>query len=195
MVFRLLLPVLISAKLVIAYQDVARPPLSPAAADALGLKIAAILAAESDVSRPPGATTITVSEIEMESFVVYWMQEDIPPRVEAIDVTVTTGAIRADTRLLFGDDLATGNPLVDRILLGTHRLSLGGRLAATEGRGTFMLQEVRVDGIPIPLAVVDILVERYVKPDYPAVDLDSPFDLPWGIERVELVDGRARIAY
>lgn len=195
MVLRSLLPLLTSAILAISSQDVPRTPISPAAADALGLKIAAILGAESDGTRPPAATTVAVSEIEMESFVVYWMQEDIPPRVEAIDVTVTDGAIRADTRLLFEDHLATGNPLVDRILLGTHRLRIGGRLEAMEGRGTFMLDEVHVDGIRIPLAVVDILVDLYVKPDYPDVDLDAPFDLPWGVERVTLLDGRARISY
>jgi len=195
MVLRSLLSVVISAVLAILAQDAARPSLSPESADALGAKIAAIMAAESDTSRPPGATTTTISEVEMESFVVYWMQEDIPPRVEAIDVTVSDGAIGADTALLFEDDLATGNPLVDRILLGTHRLSLGGRLRAAEGRGTFVLEYVRVDGIPIPLAVIDVLVERYVKPDYPDVDLDAGFDLPWGVERVELVDGMARVSY
>jgi hypothetical protein len=123
------------------------------------------------------------------------MEEDIPPKVESIDVTVGTGRIRAVTELFFDEEQATGNPLVDAVLLGTHRLALGGMLSGAAGRGTFELEEVRVDGIPVPLAFIDLLVTRFVKPNYPDVDLDAPFDLPWGIETVELVDGHARIAY
>jgi hypothetical protein len=168
---------------------------SMAAADSLGEKIAQILAVEPDSTRPPAADTIIASEIEMESFVVFWMEEDIPPKVESIDVTVGTGRIRAVTELVFDEEQATGNPLVDAVLLGTHRLALGGMLSGAAGRGTFELEEVRVDGIPVPLAFIDLLVTRFVKPNYPDVDLDAPFDLPWGIETVELVDGHARIAY
>lgn len=171
------------------------PEVTPAAADELGRKISAILAVENDPARTPSASTTTVSEIEMESFVVFWMEEDIPPKVESIDVTVEEGRIRAVTELLFGPDQATGNPLVDAILLGTHRLSVGGSLSGADGRGTFRLQEVRVDGIPVPLSVVDLLVRRFVTPTYPDVDLDAPFDLPWGVDSVELVEGQARIAY
>lgn len=169
--------------------------ISPEAADFLGARIQDIRQSELDTGRAPGQDTIRVSEIEMESFVLFWMEEEIPPRVDSIDVRVTDGVISAETELTFDEENRTGNVIVDTLFEGTHTFFAEGALSGDDGRGRFELREVRLDGLPIPLVVVDLLVEGFVKSKYPDVDLDAPFTIPWGIEQVRLTPGIAEIGY
>src|SRR6185295_17283890 len=61
-------------------------------------KIDAIKAAEkSGIKQLP--RTVEVSEPELESYVLYGLKNDIPAKVETIDVQLTEGAVAADTRL------------------------------------------------------------------------------------------------
>lgn len=169
--------------------------ISPAAAESLASKIAAVQAAESDSTRIRGADSLEVGEVEMESFVLYWMEEEIPPRVESIDVVVKDGVISAQAELTFDEENRTGNLIVDTLFSGTHRFYAEGALRGAEGRGEFQLRLVRVDELTVPLVVIDVLVARFVTPQYPDVDLDEPFALPWGVDEIRLVPGRAEIKY
>jgi hypothetical protein len=156
-------------------------------------KIDAVKAAEKDDnSRPP--RTVEVSEPELESYVIYGLKDDIPARVDSIDVQLTEGAVAADTKLTFPPD-ATGNAIVDAFVSGTHTFFLKGKLAASAGRGRFELTEVRVDGIPVPNILIETLIDRYVKPKYPQVDLKEPFPMPWGMESLVITPGKATITY
>jgi hypothetical protein len=54
---------------------------------------------------------------------------------------------------------------------------------------------VKVDGIPVPLVLIETLIDKYVKPKYPEVDLKEPFPMPWGMESLTITTGKATIAY
>jgi hypothetical protein len=171
----------------------AQNAVSERAAKTLQEKIDAIQAAETAKNRQ-GTETIEVSEAELESYVLYSMRDQIPAKVDSIDVQLTPGTVAADTKLTFPSD-STGNPLVDVVVAGTHTFYLKGKLAASEGRGRFELQEVKVDGIPVPLVLIETLVDKYVKPKYPEVDLKEPFPMPWGMESLAIGMGKATIVY
>lgn len=169
--------------------------ISPEAAASLGRKIVAIRRAEVDVGRTE-REAVLASEIEMESFILYSMEDEIPARVELIDVEIGTDLISAATELTFDSEEGSGNAIVDALLGGTHSLFIEGRLTTTEsGRGQFELRRVRVDGLPVPLLVIQVLVRQFVTPRYPQVDLDAPFGIPWGIEEVALTPELATITY
>jgi hypothetical protein len=135
-----------------------------------------------------------VSKAELESYVLYSLREKIPAQVDSIDVQLTPGCVGADTQLTFNSN-STGNVMVDSLIGGTHNLFLKGKLAGQNGRGTFDLQEVRVDGIPVPKVLMQTLFDKYVKPKYPDADLKEPFDLPWGIRSIDVQEGKAKIVY
>jgi hypothetical protein len=78
---------------------------------------------------------------------------------------------------------------------GTHNLYLKGKLVAQKGRGRFDLQDVRVDGIPVPNLLIQTLIKKYVQPKYPEVDLNKPFDMPWGIQELKVEQGKAIVVY
>jgi hypothetical protein len=171
------------------------PDISPAAADSLGGKIQAILRAEGSSDRESSEDSVSVSEVEMESFVLYWMVDEIPPLVESIDVTVTEASISAAAQLTFDEENSSGNSIVDGLLGGTHEFFVRGALQGQDGRGAFELLEVRVDGLGVPLFIVDLLVVAFVTPRFPDVDLNEPFDLPWGIESLLFSDGALSVGY
>jgi hypothetical protein len=140
------------------------------------------------------AVETEVTESELESYVVYSMKEDIPVQVDSINVHLTPGTVAADTQVTFTSN-ATGNSMLDALVGGTHNLSVKGHLSGAEGVGKFDLEEVKVDGIPVPKVLIQTLVEKYVKPKYPEVDLKAPFDMPWGIRVIDIGEGKARIVY
>jgi hypothetical protein len=167
--------------------------LSERTAQILQVKINAIRKAERETSPRP-SDTVEVSEAELESYVLYSLREEIPARVDSIDVQLTPGVVAADTKMTFGSS-PTRNPLIDALISGTHQLFVKGKLTASGGNGKFTLEEARVDGIPVPIILIETLVDRYVKPKYPQVKLDEPFAMPWGIEDLTITQGKASITY
>lgn len=161
-------------------------------ADALQAKIDAIKKA-AEVPGKQGAS-LDVFEAELESYVLFVLKEDIPARLDAFDVQLTAGAVAADTKMTFSPN-STGNPLIDALVSGTHQLFVKGTLAGSAGEGKFELEQVRIDGIPVPNLLIESLVDKYVKPKYPDVDLNAPFELPWEIDSIVVSQGKAAIAY
>lgn len=168
-------------------------PPSERKAGELQVKIDAVRKAETATeSRQP--VTVEVSEEELASYVLFSLKEEIPAKVDSIDVQLTPGTVSAETRMTFGND-PTKNPMIDVLISGTHRLFVKGKLSAAGGKGKFVLEEARVDGIPVPIVLIETLIDRYVKPKYPDVKLDEPFLMPWGIEDLSIAENKASIVY
>jgi len=167
---------------------------SEKAAKSLQQKIDAIQNAENDPKHKPGATRVEASEAELESYLLYSLKEDIPAQVDSADVQLAPDTVALDTQITFSSN-ATGNPVFDALVGGTHNLFVKGKLVARERRGKFDLLEVRVDGIPVPNVLIQSLIKRYVQPKYPDVDLNEPFDMPWGIQALKLEQGKAIVIY
>jgi len=167
--------------------------LSPRTAQILQVKIDAIRKVEKQTA-PRSPETIEVTEVELESYVLYSLREEIPATVDSIDVQLTPGAVAADTKMTFGSN-PTRNPLIDALISGTHQLFVKGKLSASGGKGKFTLESARVDGIPVPVVLIETLVDKYVKPKYPQVELDKPFAMPWGIEELTVSQGKATVTY
>ncbi len=134
---------------------------------------------------------IEITDAELESYVLYSLRENIPIQLDSIDVQLTPGAVGADTQMTFTSN-GTGNAVVDALIGGTHNLTVKGRLSGEDGRGKFDLDEIKVDGIPMPKVLLQTLFAKYVKPKYPDADLKEPFDLPWGIRSIDIQSGKGQ---
>ena len=167
---------------------------SPKAAKVLQEKIDAIKDAEDNPKHKRGSTRVEISEVELESYLLYSLKEDIPAQIDTADVQLDSDTVGLDTQITFTSN-ATGNPVVDALVGGTHNLFLKGKLVAHDRRGKFDLQDVRVDGIPMPNILIQALIKKYVKPKYPEVELNDPFDMPWGIEGLKIEPGKATVVY
>ena len=167
---------------------------SPNAAKVLQQKIDAMKNSENDPKHKRGSSHVEVSESELESYLLYSLKEDIPAQVDTADVQLGPDTVSLDTQITFASN-ATGNPVTDALVGGTHNLFIKGKLVAQDGTGKFDLQDVRVDGIPVPNVLIHSLIKRYVKPKYPDVDLKEPFPMPWGMESLVITQGKATIVY
>ena len=167
--------------------------ISQLSAGHLQAKIDAVKKAK-DIDSERRLEQVEVSGTELESYVMFFLRDDIPVQMDSIDVQLTPGAVAADAQLTF-NPRGTGNAVVDALLAGTHNLFVKGRLSGENREGKFDLEEIRVDGIPVPKTLVETLVNKYVKPKYPEVDLKAPFELPWRIDRITIEQGKATIVY
>lgn len=167
---------------------------SPRAAKSLQDKIDAIKNSENSPRHKHGSSRVQLSEAELESYLIYSLQDDIPAKVDSAHIDLAAGSVGLNTQLTFTSN-ATGNPVVDAVVGGTHNLLFRGRLMGEHSRGKFDLDEVRVDGIPVPNIFIQTLFKKYVKPKYPEADLNEPFDMPWGIEEIKLEPGKATVVY
>ncbi|HYR91549.1 MAG TPA: hypothetical protein VE422_46275 [Terriglobia bacterium] len=167
---------------------------SPKSAKSLQKKIDTVKKANEAPEQPRKGSRVELSEAELESYVLYSLKEDIPVQIDSMKVQLAPGTIASDTQLTFTSN-STGNPMVDSFLGGTHNVFIKGKLAGEGGRGKFDLQEVRVDGIPVPKILIETLIDKYVKPKYPQADLKEPFELPWGIEEIKIEQGKATVVY
>jgi hypothetical protein len=167
---------------------------SPKAAQILQKKIDAVRSAANDANHKAGSKRLELSEAELESYLLYSLKDDIPAKIDSAEVQLGMDIISLDTEITFASN-ATGNPMVDALVGGTHSLFLKGKLIGQQSRGKFDLLEIRVDGIPVPVILIQTLLKKYVKPKYPEVDLNEPFDLPWGIQELKLEPGKATVVY
>jgi hypothetical protein len=163
------------------------------AAASLESKINTIKKAHADKTRRE-RMKLDITEAELESYVMVYLRKDIPIQIESVRVHLTPGVVTADTRLTIPAG-TTGNTLVDALVTGTHNLLISGKLTTGKGEGKFDLQSLSVDGIPVPNILIDALLRKYAKPKYPDVDLDEPFDLPWGIQSIDIGQGKATVTY
>ena len=168
--------------------------ISERSAQALQWKIDAIKKAADTPGHKHGSSRTVLSESELQSYVFYSLKDDIPAQLDSVDVQLGEDTVGCQTQVTFNSS-ATGNPVLDALVGGTHNLALKGKLVAQDGRGKFDLQEVQVDGIPVPNVLIQALIKRYVKPKYPEVDLNEPFDLPWEVQQVKVEPGKATVVY
>jgi len=167
---------------------------SPKSAESLQVKIDTVKKASKNPDRRRGASRIELSEAELESYVLYALKDEIPAQLDSINVHLGPGTVASDTQVTFASN-SIGNAVVDSLVGGTHNLFLKAKLAGEQGRGKFDLDEVRLDGIPVPKILIQTLFDKYVKPNYPEADLKEPFDLPYGIEQLKLEPGKATVVY
>jgi hypothetical protein len=167
---------------------------SAKSAKSLQDKIDAIQTAAESPNHKRGASRVEIFEPELESYLLFSLKDDIPARIDSADVQLGEDTVSLDTQITFQSN-ATGNPVVDVLVGGTHDLFLKGKLVALEGRGKFDLQEVRVDGIPVPTILIQTLIKKYVTPKYPEVDLNEPFDLPWEMQEIKIEPRKATVVY
>jgi hypothetical protein len=184
----------IAFRTILAKEEPKGAQASPKAAKALQQKIDAIKDSETNPKHTKGSARTEISEAELESYLLYSLKEDIPAKVDTANVQLGPDTVSLDTQITFSQN-PTGNSVLDTLVGGTHNLYLKGKLVAQQGRGRFDLQDVRVDGIPVPNLLIQTLVKKYVQPKYPEVDLNAPFDMPWGIQELKVEQGKATVVY
>jgi hypothetical protein len=104
----------------------------------------------------------------------------LPAGVQSVVLQEQPGIVIGASRVDF-DQLKSGknsyNPLLS-IFSGLHDVVVTTHAYGAKGEGLVHVDAVSLDGVEVPQFVLQLFVEKYLKPKYPNIGLDSRFELP-----------------
>ncbi len=147
----------------------------------------------------PPARSIEVSDSEVNSYLRYHAQGDIPAGIVE-PVLTALGNGRVGGRAIVDLDAVRRqkkrgwlDPL--GYLTGRLPVTATGTLSTKNGVGRFQLESAELSGVTIPKAVLQELVSYYSQtPDKPSgINMDDPFELPARIREIKVGSGRSTV--
>ena len=130
-------------------------------------------------ANPVDTRPTQLNEDEVNAWVAEGMLK-LPKGVKKAVFHAQSGTIQCDANVDF-DEITAGqhsfNPLL-MLFSGTHDISVAGAADAQGGTGHVHIQSASLDGIDIPRTALELFVNKYLKPKYPNVGLDSEFKMP-----------------
>jgi hypothetical protein len=194
--------------LVVPRPAVARPKdsgaptaLSAAAAEALAGKLEG-LERRHEKKKPPREKTVTVTELELNSYLNLTLAPKLPKGLSDLVVTLERDRLGAralvDLTELQGKLPAGSMGGLLAFLSGKVPLQARGRVQPTEdGFGAIAIEDVQLSSVPIPVSVVEQLIGSSTKSaaNPEGFDIRSPFRLPYALKRIKLLAGQARLEY
>jgi hypothetical protein len=112
----------------------------------------------------------------------------LPPGVEKVMLEGLNGGITGRTRVDFDrirEGVRSSNPLLS-IFTGVHEVVVVTQASGEGGRGRVHVESISLDNVEVPRFVLELFVEKFLKPKYPDLGLDSEFQLPDRIDRAEV---------
>jgi len=165
----------------------ARP--SRAEADAFSRKLEELVAGE----KARTANTVEFRQSEVDAYIQHELAPLFPKGLEQVEIRLQQGLVAGSARINF-DTLETGdgksNPLLSALLRGPHLLDVVASVKTQNGTGSYEVSKVLLDQREIPKPLVDLLIQKYVVPKYPAAKPNTPFPLPYNVDHADLQPGK-----
>jgi hypothetical protein len=162
---------------------------SRAEADAFSRKIEKLAAGE----KARSANIVEFRQSEVDAYIQQELAPLFPKGLDQVQVQLQQGLIAGSARINF-DNLDTGNgksnPLLSALLRGEHLLDVVAGVKTQNGTGTYEVSKVLLDQREIPKPLVDLLIQKYIVPKYPAAKPNTPFPLPYNVDHADLQPGK-----
>ena len=127
----------------------------------------------------PDPSPTEFSEQEINAYLASGKIE-LPAGVQSVVLQEQPQVVVGTSRVDF-DKLKAGknsyNPLLS-VFSGMHDVVVTAHAQGSHGQGVVHVDSVSIDGVDVPPFVLDLFVEKYLKPRYPEVGIDSRFALP-----------------
>jgi len=108
----------------------------------------------------------------------------LPKGVQRVRLEGLPGVVEGHARVDF-DQLTEGkrssNPLL-LLFTGVHDVEIAGHARGDRGQASIHVDRVTLDGVEVPRSALEFFVERYLRPRYPQVGLDTRFQMPRRID-------------
>ncbi len=128
--------------------------------------------------RSPDPAPTVMTEDEINDYFVSGRIK-LPVGVKKVWMTGQSGAVTGQMIVDF-DEIRAGqrssNPLLS-IFSGTHSVRVEADAYGSGGTGKVHVRNMSIDGVDVPRFVLEIFVNKYLKPKYPGIGLDSEFKL------------------
>ncbi len=133
----------------------------------------------------PLPAVVVFSQKELNSYLYYKAGTQLPPNLKNIDISLLPGSVVAQADL----DLSQpgGSSKVPEMLQRPVSIYLTGKLTTKKGWGYFQPQTFRIAFLPIPVTVLDSIVQYLTEHQSgKAHSLNDWFALPYGIKEVTI---------
>jgi hypothetical protein len=114
------------------------------------------------------------------------------PRLELGNGTATAYALVDFLKLRHAAGIET-SWLVAKLIEGEKPVKVTAAIESSKGRATVHLTLVEVGGLAVSGAPLDFLIQTFFMPLYPDAQIDKPFALADGVERIEVTPAEARV--
>ena len=191
---------LLVGTLLLAAQPQVQPRLTKADGERFQTKLTRIVTiGNTPRSAKRAAESTTVSDVEVNAYLRYHAQDQIP-------VGIVEPFLNAH-----GNGIVSGRAIVDLdavrkqrqrgwldpmgYLTGRLPLTARGRLTTQNGIGRFELESAELSGVTVPKTLVQELLSFYsATPETPnGINMDDPFELPAQIREIRVAPGAATI--
>jgi len=126
----------------------------------------------------PDPSPTTFTEQEINTYLASGVE--LPTGLQSVRFQEQPGIATANTRVDFDRlkaETNSSNPLLS-IFTGIHDIVVVAHGHGAGGKGFVQVDSVSLDGVQIPRFVLQLFVDKYLRPKYPQVGLDSQFALP-----------------
>jgi hypothetical protein len=127
----------------------------------------------------PGSDPTEFMEQEINAYVASGNVK-LPAGVQSVVFREQPQVVIGTARVDF-DQLKAGknsyNPLLS-VFSGLHDVVATAHAHGAHGEGMVHVDSVSIDGVDVPPFVLNLFVEKYLKPKYPDIGIDSRFALP-----------------
>jgi hypothetical protein len=146
------------------------------------------------IKAQPDTTPTEFSELEINAYLNSGRVQ-LPKGVTQPKLTGSNNHVTANMRVDF-DQVTNGasgiNPLM-RLFSGTHDVQVNAQGVGIRGEGRVHVESVAIDGIEVPKAALEYFVDKYIKPKYPELGIDSTFDLPGRVDSAVIGDHKLTV--
>jgi hypothetical protein len=135
----------------------------------------------------PSQTPTVLSEQELNAYLAS-DHVRLPVGVGKVMLEGLNGRVTGRTRVDFDrvrEGVRSSNPLLS-IFTGAHDVVVVTHAHGEGGRGYVHVDSVSLDNVEVPQFLLELFVEKFLKPKYPDLGLDSEFRLPDRIDRAEV---------
>jgi hypothetical protein len=127
----------------------------------------------------PDQTPTVMTEEEINDYFAAGRVK-LPQGVKKVSFQGQSGILTTLATIDF-DEIRAGqrssNPLLS-IFSGTHNVRVESDAAANGGVAKVHIRTVSIDGVEVPRMALEYFINKYLKPKYPNVGIDSTFQLP-----------------
>ena len=153
------------------------------------------IANNSEVGEVP-SRTYHLTEADLNAFLLQRLSEQPQAGVDSVSLRLSQGKLVALVQVDM-DKLQVETDLTTKLFLallnGKQNLELEGQLQVENGRGQYTLQRTELNDTEVPPAVVSAVLSALGRRHNPPFDPTKPFDLPYGIQAVDIQVGLAVI--
>ncbi|MDA2930970.1 hypothetical protein MYX84_13675 [Acidobacteria bacterium AH-259-O06] len=142
------------------------------------------------------AQRFELSEADLNDFALAAIQSKKRLGVKQVVVDLRSGAMIESTALVNMDEVElTGFTarMAKSLLSGTQTLKVLAKLSVENGEGSFEIQSAGMNGISVPVWIVNLVVSYLSKRQPPHIDITEPFNPPYGIKDMRVTANRVVI--